>query len=249
LILGIIVVEDVFLALYLAVLQPILSGSSGLSAVKDAAVAFAFLFALVLVARFGSGVVDRLIRTDDDEILTILFLGVAVLVAGLAEELGVSDAIGAFLAGLIIAETSVKGRVEHLVLPLRDAFAAIFFFTFGLTINPGELGGVAGPVALAVTFSIVLNLVAGTLVSWLGHHDRRAAANVGLTVLARGEFSLILASLALAAGLDERLGPFTGLYVLVLALLGPILASRSWLVARLLPRALDRRAEAAARLS
>ncbi len=249
LILGIIVVEDVFLAVYLAVLQPILSGSSGLSAAKDAAVAFAFLFGLVLVARFGGGVVDRLIRTDDDEILTILFLGTAVLVAGLAEELGVSDAIGAFLAGLIIAETSVKGRVEHLVLPLRDAFAAVFFFTFGLTINPGELGGVAGPVALAVTLSIVLNLVAGTLVSWLGHHDRRAAANVGLTVLARGEFSLILASLALAAGLDERLGPFTGLYVLVLALLGPILASRSWLVARLLPRALDRRAEAAARLS
>ena len=72
---------------------------------------------------------------------------------------------------------------------------------------------------------------------------------MGLTVLARGEFSLILASLALAAGLDERLGPFTGLYVLILALVGPILASRSGLVAKLLPRALDRRAAAIPRLS
>jgi len=249
LILGIIVIEDVFLALYLAVLQPILSGSSGAAAVKDAAVAFGFLFALVLVARYGGGVVDRLIGTDDDEILPILFIGLAVLVAGLAEELGVSDAIGAFMAGLIVAETAVKERVEHLVLPLRDAFAAIFFFTFGLTIDPGEFGDVAGPVLLAVGLSLVLNLVAGVLVGWIGRHDRQAAANVGLTVLARGEFSLILASLALAAGLDARLGPFTGLYVLILAVLGPILASRSHLVARLLPRSLDRRSEAIPRLS
>jgi len=86
-------------------------------------------------------------------------------------------------------------------------------------------------------------------VGWIGRHDRQAAANVGLTVLARGEFSLILASLALAAGLDERLGPFTGLYVLILAVLGPILASRSHLVARLLPRSLDRRSGAIPRLS
>jgi CPA2 family monovalent cation:H+ antiporter-2 len=249
LILGIIVVEDIFLALYLAVLQPILSGSSGATAVKDAAVAFGFLIALVLVARFGGRVVDRIIGTDDDEILTILFIGLAVLVAGLAEELGVSDAIGAFLAGLIVAETTVKERVERLVLPLRDAFAAIFFFTFGLTIDPGDFGGVAGPVMLAVALSVVLNLVAGALVGWFGRQDRQASANVGLTVLARGEFSLILASLALEAGLDERLGPFTGLYVLILAVLGPILASRSELVARLLPRALDRRAEAIPRLS
>jgi len=248
-ILGIVVVEDVFLALYLAVLQPILSGSSGAQAVKDAAVAFGFLVALVLVARFGGRVMDRVIGSDDDEILTILFIGFAVLIAGLAEELGVSDAIGAFLAGLIVAETTVKGRVERLVLPLRDAFAAIFFFTFGLTIDPGDFGDVAGPVLLAVGLSLVLNIAAGTLVGWIGRQDRLAAANVGLTVLARGEFSLILASLALGAGLDERLGPFTGLYVLILALLGPILASRSWLVAKLLPPALDRRAEAIARLS
>ena len=58
----------------------------------------------------------------------------------------------------------------------------------------------------------MLNLSAGMLTAWIGGYDRRAAANIGLTVLARGEFSLILASLALAAGLDSRLGPFTGLY-------------------------------------
>jgi CPA2 family monovalent cation:H+ antiporter-2 len=241
LILGVVVVEDIFLALYLAILQPILSGSSGLEAFRDVAVAFGFLMVLVVVARFGSRIVDRIVASPDDELLTILFLGVAVLIAGLAEELGVSDAIGAFMAGLIIAETTVKERVERLVLPLRDAFAAVFFFAFGLSIDPADFGSVAGPVVVAVVVSFVLNLAAGVLVAWYGGYNRRAAANIGLTVLARGEFSLILASLALAAGLDARLGPFTGLYVLILAIAGPILATRSGLVARILPSVLDRR--------
>jgi len=196
---------------------------------------------LVVVARSGSRIVDRIVASPDDELLTILFLGVAVLIAGLAEELGVSDAIGAFMAGLIIAETTVKGRVERLVLPLRDAFAAVFFFAFGLSIDPADFGTVAGPVVTAVVVSFVLNLTAGVLVAWYGGYNRRAAANIALTVLARGEFSLILASLALAAGLDARLGPFTALYVLILAIAGPILATRSGVVARLLPSVLDRR--------
>jgi len=241
LILGVVVVEDIFLALYLAVLQPILSGSSGLEAFRDVTVAFGFLMVLVVVARSGSRIVDRIVASPDDELLTILFLGVAVLIAGLAEELGVSDAIGAFMAGLIIAETTVKGRVERLVLPLRDAFAAVFFFAFGLSIDPADFGTVAGPVVTAVVVSFVLNLTAGVLVAWYGGYNRRAAANIALTVLARGEFSLILASLALAAGLDARLGPFTALYVLILAIAGPILATRSGVVARLLPSVLDRR--------
>jgi CPA2 family monovalent cation:H+ antiporter-2 len=246
LILGVVVVEDIFLALYLAVLQPVLSGDSGGAAVRDVVVAFAFLTVLVGVARLGARAVTWLIDSPEDEILTILFLGLVVLTAGAAEELGVSDAIGAFMAGLIIAETAVKDRVEHLVLPLRDAFAAIFFFAFGLSIDPGDFGTVVWPVAIAVALSFILNLSAGALTAWIAGCDRRAAANIGLTVLARGEFSLILATLALAAGLDSRLGPFTGLYVLVLALAGPILASRSDLVARVLPAALDRRSQARA---
>jgi CPA2 family monovalent cation:H+ antiporter-2 len=248
-ILGVIVVEDVFLALYLAVLQPVLERHVGWSAVKDVAVSFGFLIGLFLIARFGHRLVDRFLRSDDDEILTILFLGIAVLAAGLGEELGVSDAIGAFLAGLIVGATTVKNRVERLTLPLRDAFAAVFFFTFGLTIDPGALGGVAAPVTIAVVVTFVVNVGAGTLTAWLGRQDRQAAANVGLTVLARGEFSLILASLALEAGLDGRLSPFTGLYVLVLAIAGPILSAKSSLLARLLPPALDRRAHAVSRLS
>ena len=236
LILGVIVVEDLFLALYLALLAPVLGSADGpAEAALEFATAFAFLVALVTFARFGHGLAGRLVASRDDELLTISFLGFAVLVAGVAAELGVSDAIGAFLAGLVLAETVVAGRIERLVLPLRDAFAALFFFTFGLTIDPADAGAVAVPVAVAVLLSVVLNLAAGLIAARVEGLDRLAAANVGFTILGRGEFSLILATLGVAAGLDERIGPFVALYVLVLAVLGPVLASRSEGLARLLP--------------
>src|SRR5690606_27284696 len=108
LILGIIVVEDVFLALYLAILQPVVGEAEGVGeAIVEFLAAFAFLLVLAGVARFGAQWVGRLLETPDDELLTVGFLGLAVLVAGVSEELGVSDAIGAFMIGLILAETSV----------------------------------------------------------------------------------------------------------------------------------------------
>ncbi len=236
LILGIIVVEDIFLAFYLALLQPVLGEAEGTAeAAAQFATAFAFLLALGATARWGAHLVGRLVDTPDDELLTVMFVGVAVLVAGVAEQLGVSDAIGAFMAGLVLAESPVAHRIERLVLPLRDAFAAMFFFAFGLTIDPGDAADVAGPVAIAVVLSVVLNVTAGVVAARLQGFSRTAAANIGLTILGRGEFSLILATLAVAAGLDERIGPFVALYVLVLAVLGPLLAARSTLFARLLP--------------
>jgi CPA2 family monovalent cation:H+ antiporter-2 len=239
LILGIIVVEDVFVALYLAILQPILGGTEGLGGSMILFVrAFVFLLALVAVARYGARWVGRLVHSNDDELLTILFIGVATLGAGAAEELGVSGAIGAFMIGMILAETSLKHRIEKLVLPLRDAFAAVFFFAFGLTIDPGDIATVGGAVAIGVVLTFVLNVLAGVVSAMLYRLNRRAAANISLTVLGRGEFSLILATFAAAAGLDPRIGPFVALYVLALAILGPLFASRSGLLAAWLPSGL-----------
>lgn len=236
LILGIIVVEDVFLALYLAALQPVLGASEGAGeALMLFGRAFGFLVLLFMVARFGAKWVGKLVSSNDDELLTVLFVGLALFVAGFSHELGVSDAIGAFMVGLILAETTAKHRIERLVLPLRDAFAAVFFFTFGLTIDPAEIATLAGPVAIAVLLSIALNVLAGVTAAKLYGYGRREAANIGLTVLGRGEFSLILATLAAGAGLDSRIGPFVALYVLALAIIGPLFASRSYLLAAWLP--------------
>jgi monovalent cation:H+ antiporter-2, CPA2 family len=241
LLLGIVVVEDVFLAVYLALLQPVLGEAEGAGeALAAVAKGAAFLVLLVAVARWGRRVVGRLLDTGDDELLTVCFVGVAVLVAGVAANVGISAAIGAFLAGQVVAGTSVAHRVQRLVLPLRDLFAAMFFFAFGLSVDPGALGEVAAPVLLAVTVTVAGCIVAGTIAARIQKMGPYAAANIGLTVLARGEFSLILASLAVAAGLDGRLGPFTAGYVLVLAIAGPLAASRSHVLAAALPARLFR---------
>ena len=131
------------------------------------------------------------------------------------------------------------------MLPLRDAFAAVFFFAFGLTIDPGDVGDVVVPVLIAVVLSLVLNVAAGLIAARMQGFGRRPAANIGLTILGRGEFSLILATLAAAAGLDARIGPFVAFYVLVLALIAPILASRSRPLSRALPNRCSRGTAAA----
>lgn len=235
-ILGIIVVEDLFLALYLAVLEPLLSSSQGTAEILGSmATSFGFLLVLVVVARKLPQLVSRLVATDDDELLTVCFVGLAILVAGAAEELGVSVAIGAFMVGLILAESTVRSRIERLMIPLRDTFAAVFFFAFGLTIDPADVAEVAVPVAIAVVMSAVLNVAAGIIVARWNGLSRTAAANVSFTILARGELSLILASLAAVAGLDERIGPFVAGYVLILAFAAPLLAANSRRLARWLP--------------
>ncbi|MDP9860967.1 MULTISPECIES: cation:proton antiporter [Streptosporangium] len=237
LILGIIVVEDVFLALYLAVLQPVLSGADTFTAAAISfGKAFAFLIVLTALARWGTRLVNTLVTTRDDELLVVMFTGLAIFTAGVAEELGVSDAIGAFMIGLILSSTRAAPRIRQLVHPLRDAFAALFFFVFGLSIEPGDMLSVAWPIVIAVAITVLLNVVAGVLAAKLNSFGRTEAVNISLTVLSRGEFALVLATMALAAGLDGRLAPFIAGYVLILALLGPLVASRSESIGRALSR-------------
>ena len=226
-VLGVIVVEDIFLALYLAVLQPVVSGAEGgLEIAWQVTKAFGFLLLLATVARYGTRLVARLIHVRDDELLVISFLGAAVLVAGVSEHLGVADAIGAFMVGLIFGGTPSGPRIRALVHPLRDAFAAIFFFAFGLAIDPGDFAAVAVPVVIAVVLTLAMNIAAGLVVARLYGYRAHEAVLIATTLLARGEFALILAAMAANAGLDGRLAPFIAGYVLVLAVLGPLAAGR-----------------------
>jgi CPA2 family monovalent cation:H+ antiporter-2 len=235
-ILGIIVLEDLFLAVYLAFLSPVVSDAdTTVELIRDIGISFGFLIGLFVLARYGARAVGAVIDVRQDELLAVIVVGLVVLVAGAAQEVGVSDAIGALLIGLVVSRTTAAERVERLVLPLRDVFAAAFFVVFGLTIDVDDLGSVAVPVAIAVVLTLCVNLAAGTTTARLFGFNQRAAANLGLTTVGRGEFSLILATVALAAGLDGRIGPFVALYVLVLATLSPLLASQSRYIARMIP--------------
>jgi CPA2 family monovalent cation:H+ antiporter-2 len=227
-ILGVTVVEDIFIAIYLAIVSVVLSGETEIwPVVGKLGIAFLFLIVMLTVARWGGRYVSRLFRTKDDELFTILFFGLAIMFGGIGEILGVTDAIGAFLIGLVLGATRYRNRIEHIAIPLRDVFGAFFFLNFGLGLDPTKFAPVIVPVLGAVLMTVVLNAGAGQFVAWLNKLGPRAGINASVILQNRGEFALILATLSLSAGLDERIQPFAGLYVLIMAIMGPILAANS----------------------
>ena len=227
-ILGITVVEDVFIAIYLAIVSVVIGGATNVWAiVLQLTISFGFLVVMFALARWGGRVVSRLVGTRDDELFTILFFGLAVAFGGIGEMLGVSDAIGAFLIGLVLGATRFKARLEQFSLPLRDVFGAFFFLNFGLALNPSTFGSVVVPVIVGVVMTLLLNTAGGQLIAWLNRLTPAEGFNVSAMLQNRGEFALILATLAAGAGLDSRLTPFAGLYVLIMAIVGPVLAVNS----------------------
>jgi len=227
-ILGIMVLEDVFIAIYLAIVAVVIGGEADIwTVVVQLAISFTFLIVMFVVARFGGRVVSRLIKTKDDELFTILFFGLAVAFGGIGELLGVSDAIGAFLIGLVLGATRFRGRIEQLALPLRDVFGAFFFLNFGLALDPSTFGEVLIPVTVAVILTLVVNTAGGQIIAWQNKLTPAEGLNASAMLQNRGEFALILATLAVSAGLDSRLTPFAGLYVLSMAIIGPVLAVNS----------------------
>ena len=236
-ILGIMVLEDVFVAVYLAIVGVILGGSTnGWAIVLQLAISFTFLVAMFALARWGGRVVSRLVQTKDDELFTILFFGLAVGFGGVGELLGVSDAIGAFLIGLVLGASRYRTRIEQLALPLRDVFGAFFFLNFGLALDVSTFGAVLWPVVVAVVLTLVVNTLGGQLIAWQNRLTPAEGLNASAMLQNRGEFALILATLATGAGLDSRLTPFAGLYVLSMAIVGPILAVNSEKMGRVLFR-------------
>jgi CPA2 family monovalent cation:H+ antiporter-2 len=127
----------------------------------------------------------------------------------------------------VLGATKYRARIEHLSLPMRDVFGAFFFLNFGLNLNVSEFPTVVAPVAGAVLMTILLNILAGQFVAWLNKLGPQAGINTTVILQNRGEFALILATLSISAGLDARVVPFAGLYVLVLSIGGPILAANS----------------------
>ena len=232
-ILGIMVLEDVFIAVYLAIVGVVIGGETDIGAIAlQLTISFTFLIAMFALARFGGRMVSRLINTKDDELFTILFFGLAVAFGGIGELLGVSDAIGAFLIGLVLGASRFRGRIEQLTLPLRDVFGAFFFLNFGLALDVTTFGEVLVPVGVAVLLTLVVNTLGGQLIAWQNGLTKAQGLNASAMLQNRGEFALILATLATAAGLDPRLTPFAGLYVLSMAIVGPILAVNSEKIGR-----------------
>ena len=136
-------------------------------------IAFAFLIGLFALARWGARLVRPIIATGDSELTVILTVGFGVFVAGFAHSAGASDAVGALLAGMVVAGTGIGPRVERLLVPLRDVFAAIFFFWFGLTIAPSDMGAIAPAVVVAVLVTLLFNVIAGIVAARIYGYGRQ----------------------------------------------------------------------------
>ena len=229
LILGIIMYEDVFLAVYLSIVSGVvLSGATSIGAtIKSSVIALAFILGVIIIGRLATPVLNWAFRISSNEVFLLVLFACLFLFAGLGETIHVAEAIGALLLGLVLAETEHGERMGHLIVPFRDFFGALFFFGFGLTIDPFALGGAVWPVVGAVVVTIFGNVLAGILAGKSAGYDNSSSLNVGMTVVSRGEFSIIMANVAKAGGLLPVLQPFAALYVLILAVLGPLLTKES----------------------
>ncbi|CAH8770705.1 cation:proton antiporter [Paenibacillus dendritiformis] len=233
-ILGIIMFEDIFLAVYISVLSGlVLSDSSSVGGViLSALYALGFMLLLLIAGRSAAPLLNKVFNIRSNELFLLLVFGFLFLVAGFSETIHVAEAIGALLTGLILAETMHMKRIEQLILPFRDFFGALFFFSFGLTIVPSALGGALWLSVGAVAVTLFGNFLAGMLAGKSAGLSPKASANIGLTIVSRGEFSIIMANLGKSGGLLELLQPFAALYVLILAILGPLLTKESRLIFR-----------------
>ena len=243
LILGITMYEDVFLAVYLSLLSGVvLSGATSFRGVlSSAGLALGFIVGLLMVGRWATPLLNRLLRISSNELFIVVVFALLFLFAGLGETIHVAEAIGALLLGLILGETEQSARLERLVIPFRDFFGAIFFFGFGLTVDPFALGGAVWLSLGAALLSLVGVIIAGQLAGRVAGQPGAKSFNVGLTLLGRGEFSIIVAKLAQAGSLAPLLQPFAALYVLLLATLAPLLAKESERIYALLVRLNSRR--------
>ncbi len=235
-ILGLMMFQDVFVAIYLSVVSGlVLTGAtSTLGVLKSAGLALGFMLGLLFLGRKLLSQLNRLLNIPSDEVFMLVLFAILTIVAGLSETIHVAEAIGALLVGLVLAETEHLERIEKLLVPFRDLFGAIFFFSFGLSIDPLSLSGAIWPALIAVGLTLFGNFVSGMTAGRMSGYSHLASANIGLTIISRGEFSIILAKLALAGGLLPILQPFTALYVLILAILGPLLTKESrWIYVNL----------------
>lgn len=221
-ILSVLVIEDLAMAFYLPVLSALVVGVSLAQGAVTVAIAVGVVVLILFLAlRFGH-IVSRLFTPDLAEPLVLGVLGLTMLVAGLAEEVNVSAAVGAFLVGI-----ALSGRVAHsaqeVLSPLRDLFAAVFFVFFGLATDATKLPSMLVPGILLALVTMATKVATGYIAA------RRAGIGIpgrwraGFALTVRGEFSIVIAGLVSGAAAPQ-LAPLAAVYVLTTIIAGTILA-------------------------
>jgi monovalent cation:H+ antiporter-2, CPA2 family len=239
LVLAILVAEDIAIAFVLGFAAE--GGGEAQDTLLIVAKALGFIAFSLAVSKWLSGTIDRVLDWLPREFFLLAVFGFLTGMAAVAHELGLSEAIGALMAGVVLSETSVRAEIEERFFSFRDVFAALFFFVFGLSIDVGAIDEVGWLLAGAVAVTLIGKVVGGTLAGLVGGLTTRQGFNAGVALVAHGEFTVILAQVAadnpeIAPDSQAKLVAFAGLYVLATATLGVILMKESKLLGRRLFR-------------
>jgi K+:H+ antiporter subunit KhtU len=220
---SVLVIEDLAMALYLPVLAVLAADGDAVTAVALAIAAVLGVIAFLFVARRVDVRLSRLIFSHSDEALLLSILGFAVVMAGVAQLGAASAAVGALLAGIAVSGPAAHSA-RQLLAPLRDLFAAIFFAFVGLNVDPATLPAQAVPAVVLAAVTAGGKILTGWVSGGRLGVDRTGRLRAGAMLIARGEFSIAIAGLGVAAGLVPELTSLTVAYVIVLAVAGPLLA-------------------------
>jgi len=222
-VLNLLVIEDLAMAVFLPIAAALVVNSGAGETATTVAIALAAVGVILTVAMRWGDHLSRLLSPASDEALLLAIFGLTLLVGGLAEKVEVSAAIGAFLVGLALSG-AVQARASALVSPLRHLFAATFFLSFSFSIDPGDLPQVLVPAAVLALLGIVGKIVSGWLASRHLAVDVPGRLRAGTVLIARGEFSIVIAALGAATADGAELGALAAAFVLITAIVGPLAA-------------------------
>lgn len=223
-VLAILVFEDLAMAIYLPVLTAVLAGLSFAGGLGTVGISLLVVTLVLVVALRWGNVVSAVVDSTDREVFLLTLIGAALLVAGLASALQVSAAVGAFLLGIAISGATAE-NAARILEPLRDLFAAIFFVVFGLNTDPASIPPVLGVALLLALVTSATKIATGWWAARRQGIGRLGRARAGTALVARGEFSIVIAGLAVASGaVLPDLAALATTYVLLMAVLGPVMA-------------------------
>lgn len=229
LIMGMIMFDDLFIAIHISFLSGLIlaGGTSVWSILGTSLLALGFILAFLLLGRKLVPAIDKLLHEKSSELFILIVFSLLFIIAGFSETIHVAEAIGALMAGLVFADSKYIKKIEAMIWPFRDFFGAMFFFSFGLSIDMYALGGAVGWATLAAVVTIICNLASGYFATRLAKVKAKASFDIGFTLSARGEFSIIMANIGKAGALLPVIQSFVVVYVLILSIVSPLLTKES----------------------
>ncbi|MCX8130591.1 MAG: cation:proton antiporter [Clostridia bacterium] len=233
---GVMVFEDFFAIVLLGILSSFAAfnhveiGTISLLVVKSIVFYSVFILAgIFIINKF----IDVLTRIDSQELFTAFMIGIILLVGSLATYLGLASAAGAFLFGMVIVSYDVEERLHRTVAAFKDIFLTVFFISFGMLLDPRQVPDILWLIAIAVPVTVLGEILITSSSAYFSGFSSKSAVAIGTSMIARGEYSLIFATIGYTSGaIDESLYQFTGVYVFIMTLIAPIAMKNSKYVLR-----------------